>query len=651
MHISIQHKYAYLRVLTLYRFLIITFIIHASLTSLTWAQNLQITEMTRGLRLEPPFEAISESRRVANTLWVGTNKGRVYRSDDAGESWVEQTVLVNRAIFLGSQYRHRFLSFEPIGILNSGILPSPGQVFSFQNMIDLHQRFPQASGQVRNYFNQGIEGNLDYLGFIKPHRSGNHSGRLANQVRRKKRWEIGVQWRSQILEKSENITKINYIANHPHNHQEVLVGTSKGLYHSTDGGDSWPLSFGGTNVNERHIEMIRFHPNNPKEIWVGTGGGLRISKDGGLTFQIPVNPLVNQGIINWIEFHPTRKGVIFVGMSWALLKSTNHGKTFGVSFIHPWPKLSNASRIFLDPARPNLILLGTLDGLMISSNLGKTFERAGGLLFVGQKIKSILYGIQPGHYLVATPHDLWQSFDYGQTWQIAYFGKIQWSISRVIPMRYQSNSFWILTQAEVLKATFNHSYSNRSNRSNQHHRLKRLIQAEPTMTMVIQSTLKRAGVHRSLRVNARKRASWRSFFPEFTASWTHRDLPINFKLNDYLISNGDMISNLNQGQFSYGVFSAFAWWELHELIFHYEELPLDAGERVAHHLESNLRTNIIHMYQERRSLLYAMVLQPKTERTRLMRMLRFEELTAHLNQMSGFMFEPFKALKTYHRPF
>ena len=54
---------------------------------------------------------------------------------------------------------------------------------------------------------------------------------------------------------------------------------------------------------------------------------------------------------------------------------------------------------------------------------------------------------------------------------------------------------------------------------------------------------------------------------------------------------------------------------------------------------------MINLYQERFNLITSLELDPRDRWTTLMRHLRLEELTAHLNQIAGNLFPPVDALK------
>ena len=62
-------------------------------------------------------------------------------------------------------------------------------------------------------------------------------------------------------------------------------------------------------------------------------------------------------------------------------------------------------------------------------------------------------------------------------------------------------------------------------------------------------------------------------------------------------------------------------------------------------LAKTLREQIIALYQERRRLILDRIIRPRPERrSQLLRDLRFEELTAHLNALTGDALPTFSAL-------
>ena len=603
---------------------------------------LYIEDKARGLRFEPPLMCIHFLPSNPREMIIGNRLGRVYQSKDGGESWLEGSVLTPRNTFLGSQYGHYHPPMFSVSLLNEGILPSPGQLFSFQNLIDLNQRLPQAGGLVRSYFNNDVVGSSEMQGLMSGFYSRRASGRLAHAVRQKTGFGIGVSWRNPIIAKSNQNIAVKYIATPPYNPNEIIAATEGGLYHSRDGGDSWPLSYAGTNAGERSINVVKINPYRPNEIWIGTKGGLRVSRDGGNTFVEVTNRFVVRANVQWINFDPQDPLKIWLGLNWSMVYSDDGGESFKIGFYNTYPPLSNISRILVDPHRPERVLLATQDGLMMSVNGAKSFERSGGLVFMGQPIIDLIQGFMPAHYILATKQNLWQSFDGGQNWQIAYFGAVDWNIRMLKRSPNIYGELWVLTSAEVLKLSARppppsdvRGYSE----------LKARLQREPPMTEVVNTALRRAGLHRETRLALEKKAKSSAWLPRIDAFFASRNADIGFTLRNYLLKDTGEVTNQNTGLFAYSVWGAFLNWNLFELIAHQGEHALHRRESRFKKRESALRSFVINLYQERFNLITSLELDPRDRWTTLMRHLRLEELTAHLNQIAGNLFPPVDALK------
>jgi photosystem II stability/assembly factor-like uncharacterized protein len=601
---------------------------------------LYVQDMTRGLRFEPPLMTIHFLQTQPNKIYIGNRFGRVYQSDDYGESWLEGTVLTPRNIFLGGSFGHRSAHFTSYGLLNEGILPSPGQLFSFQNLLDLNQRLPQAGGLVRSYFNQGFDGDLSVTANLATQSRHRASWRLYEQTRHKYRLNVG--WRDPIASRLGQNIEVRSIATPSNKPQEIILGTGDGLYHSRDGGDSWPISYSGLNSLERSINIVLMNPHRPKEVWIGTQGGLRVSRDGGTTYQSISHRFVYDGNIQWVAFHPTNPDIIYVGLVWSMVSSKDGGESFGVSYYRSYPQLGNVRKIFVDPHRPNRILLGTLDGLMLSVNGGDKFTRSGGMFFVGQQIQDISQGFFPGHYFVATSKDLWQTFDGGETWHVAYFGSIDWYIRRLM-LSPNRRELWVVTSAEILKLSYQ---SPRPVDPSKYRLLRDQFLHEPSMSDVVSEALKIAGVHRGDRAQMRSRARIGALLPNVDTFYVQRETPIDFALTNFLLKQAGEVTNENSGLFNYSVWGIFLRWDLRHLIYHTDGVPVGGREYKVRKLEEDIRELVISLCQERIALIAALTLNPREPRVTLMRRLRLEELTAHINALSGDLLVPYNAFET-----
>jgi hypothetical protein len=117
-------------------------------------------------------------------------------------------------------------------------------------------------------------------------------------------------------------TGVDAIAVSPTNPDSVLInvrnannGYSHGIYRSTDGGDNWSLSnfnpnnvgHGGLGDNFR-IYKIAYHPTIPNLIFIGTSKGIYRSTDNLQTW----SSQITSGDITEIDFHPTDPNYVYL---------------------------------------------------------------------------------------------------------------------------------------------------------------------------------------------------------------------------------------------------------------------------------------------------------------------------------------------------
>ena len=245
---------------------------------------------------------------------------------------------------------------------------------------------------------------------------------LAYQVRRKRNWAIGISLQQSLVLKAGSGTWIDYLSVHPNNPNDVLAATEDGLRRSRDGGYSWPLILTGATRAERAVNFVIRHPQKVNIIYAATRRGLRRSFDDGDTFQRMLHRHVAFSDVRWMSFDPVDANIYYVGTTGGAVKTTDGGKTFKRIYRSPWPALRRTRQIEVDPHDRRRIWLGTADGLLVSRDAGQTFQRAGGLLFTGQNIKRFAFGQSPGHLVVGTIRDLWETRDGGQSWQIDTLG-------------------------------------------------------------------------------------------------------------------------------------------------------------------------------------------------------------------------------------
>lgn len=218
----------------------------------------------------------------------------------------------------------------------------------------------------------------------------------------------GISW-SPISDKDFAVGSIGSIAVAPSDPQVIYVGTGegpirgvttshgKGVYKSTDGGESWTLA--GLDTRGQ-IPKIRVHPTDPNTLWAAVQGniwapneerGVFKSVDGGNTWQQVLKVNDNTGAADLV-LDPTNPRILYAAMwhhgrtPWyvksggeggGIYKSTDAGKT--------WEKLTKGlpdlvGKIGIDisasnPKRLYAIVEAQDGGLYRSDNAGKNWRK------------------------------------------------------------------------------------------------------------------------------------------------------------------------------------------------------------------------------------------------------------------------------------
>lgn len=205
-----------------------------------------------------------------NTYYVGSPAGGIWKSTDAGVSWIPLTDYLPQ-----------------IGV--SGIAIDPNN----SNIIYITTGDDDAGD---SYF-VGVMKSTD--GGITWNSTGSLSGTSANEI---------------------------YID--PSNSQIIWVATSSGLYKSTDSGTSWALKLSG------NIKDFKLKPNNPTIIYAVTSNTFYRSTDGGTSFSTITSGLPTSSSRLTIDVTPANSEYVYLLSAKSdqsfqgLYKSTNGGSTF-----------------------------------------------------------------------------------------------------------------------------------------------------------------------------------------------------------------------------------------------------------------------------------------------------------------------------------
>lgn len=183
---------------------------------------------------------------------------------------------------------------------------------------------------------------------------------------------------------------VNAIGVYPTNPNEILINVqnaqnemSHGIYRSTDGGNSWAvtlfnpgnLGFGGLGSSFRIYE-IAYHPTVPDLVFIGTSRGIFRSTDNLQTW----TQLYSTLEISEIAFHPTNNSIIYIYDSyyWSnthdfIYRSTDQGISYALS----GPANGNGNernvRLATSPDCPNCVFFASDNGVWKSTDSGVNF--------------------------------------------------------------------------------------------------------------------------------------------------------------------------------------------------------------------------------------------------------------------------------------
>lgn len=159
------------------------------------------------------------------------------------------------------------------------------------------------------------------------------------------------------------------IAVDPANAMHLWVGTTRGLFESSDGGATWVRTLTETTWD------ISVNPGDPREILAATQAGLQASKDGGVTWRVLVLP----GAVASTQFArmevchaPLRPGVVYVaaasgGIAFLWRRATAAGAFKRETIPSALTNAENLEQAWYDwcfavsPDDPDLVYWGVVD--------------------------------------------------------------------------------------------------------------------------------------------------------------------------------------------------------------------------------------------------------------------------------------------------
>jgi photosystem II stability/assembly factor-like uncharacterized protein len=254
--------------------------------------------------------------KAPDTVYLGTSNGRIFKSSDAGQSWIS---------------------------LSPGIGP-------YRYVIDTLVQHPTNPNHI-------------YAGAWDLYSTG---GGLFEST------DAGVTWNRVALPQPFSAVRGLAICKTRPTH--MLVGTLSGPCVSTDGGKTWK-KVGG--VDLKKAESVAIDPKDSNILYVGTWRLAYKSVDFGKTWVCLSNRgMVLDSDVFSIAINSKNPEEIYSSACSGVYRSTNKAQTWARMRLLPDRFAIRTYIVDIDPVDPKTVYAGTTDGLWITKNSGQAWSRA-----------------------------------------------------------------------------------------------------------------------------------------------------------------------------------------------------------------------------------------------------------------------------------
>jgi len=241
-------------------------------------------------------------------------------------------------------------------------------------------------------------------------------------------WDGGRSWSKVSLPEANVAVRAFAISkDHP---RFMIAGTGAGVFVSSDGGKTWQQR--GAQIKAfRQTESVAINPKDPSLLYVGTWHLGYRSKDFGETWEQNSRGMISDSDVFSICIDTHNPKTVFASACTGLYRSVNYGASWTRLRVFPRSYLVRAHVVVIDPNHSERVYGGTTEGLFISRDSGKTWNRVTSPDLTVNAIQ-----VDPADsdiVLIGTElHGVLRSNDGGRTWTESNTGFVSRSIARVM---------------------------------------------------------------------------------------------------------------------------------------------------------------------------------------------------------------------------
>lgn len=176
----------------------------------------------------------------------------------------------------------------------------------------------------------------------------------------------GATWRDSTELQGEALHSLTQASA---NHDILIVGTNRGIFRSTNAGDSWEQLPTDATPGLINIESLAIDPRNADVIYAGTWYLPYKTIDGGKTWSIIKTGMIDDSDVFAIEIDELKPDHVIASACSGIYESRNGGNNWRK--VNGIPSTSRRTRAIVQhPSVPNMIFAGTTEGFWRSTDGG-----------------------------------------------------------------------------------------------------------------------------------------------------------------------------------------------------------------------------------------------------------------------------------------